>query len=67
MCFAITCCSCCFVYFFVWDFFLMEKMGFPTQERYGKTYANKGKKKCKVAAFCRSSPWKNSILIYPGL
>jgi len=43
----------------------MEKMGFPTQRRYGKTYANKGKKKCKGmqsgSLKVTSSPWKNKI------
>lgn len=64
MSFAVTYCSYCFISLFG-IFFLMEKMGFPTQRRYGKTYANKGKKKCKGmqsgSLKVTSSPWKNKI------
>lgn len=62
MSFAVTCCSYCFISLFG-IFFLMEKMGFPTQRRYGKTYANKGKKKCKVAAW-RSHPALGKIKFF---
>ena len=45
MSFAVTCCSYCFVYLF--GFFLMEKMGFPTQGDMERHMQIKGKRNAK--------------------